>query len=131
MFKLVDVEIIERREKSVVARIIFPDGRVWQNTIGNGAMNGGIPKDWMLKKISEEVAPILRINEEESGSDGYVINAFEITSKIDTENISAYWIGGNLEGSDKFTVPRYIAKMIKSKIYASLRATALKLVYRS
>jgi hypothetical protein len=116
VFKLVDVEIIERREKSVVARIIFPDGRVWQNTIGNGAMNGGIPKDWMLKKISEEVAPILRINEEESGSDGYVINAFEITSKIDTENISAYWIGGNLEGSDKFTVPRYIAKMIKSKI---------------
>ena len=113
---LVEVEIIERREKSVVARVVFPDGRVWQSTIGNGAMNGDIPKDWMLKKISEQTAPINRISEEHSGGDGYVINAFEISSEINTENISAYWVNGELQGSDKYTVPRYIAKMIKSKI---------------
>jgi hypothetical protein len=37
---LVEVGIIERREKSVVARVVFPDGRVWQSTIGNGTTNG-------------------------------------------------------------------------------------------
>jgi len=43
-------------------------GRVWKNTIGNGAMNGNLPKDWMLQKISKEMAPIVSITDNNPGS---------------------------------------------------------------
>ena len=96
---MVQVEILERRERSVLVQITFPDGRIWKNTIGNGAMNGNLPKDWMLQKISKEMATLVSITDNNSGSDGYTINAFEIKPVNDGENIAVYWVGDDLEGA--------------------------------
>jgi len=123
---MVQVEILERRERSVLVQITFPDGRVWKNTIGNGAMNGNLPKDWMLQKISKEMAPIVSIADNNPGSDGYTINAFEIKPVNDGDNIAVYWVGDDLEGSQKYTVPRGIAKQLKGRVGASTVVSSMR-----
>jgi hypothetical protein len=123
---MVQVEILERRERSVLVQITFPDGRVWKNTIGNGAMNGNLPKDWMLQKISKEMAPFISIADDDQGSDGYTINAFEIKPVNDGENIAVYWVGDDLDENQRYTVPRGIAKRLKNRVGAHTVVSSMK-----
>ena len=121
-----EFEILERRENSVLAQVTFPDGRVWKNSIGNGAMNGDIPKEWMIQKISKEMAPIVPIFDHAPSSDGFIINAFEIKPIDDGKNISVYWVEGEIEGSNKYTVIRRIANRLNSRVGGSTIVSSMK-----
>jgi hypothetical protein len=123
---MVDIEVLEKNERSVLVKVTYPDGRVWQNTIGYGAMDGDKPKDWMMRKIGEEAAIFVQNNPEALGKDGHVINAFELVPKIGIDQIAAYWVDAEVEGSEKYTVPRKIANDISKETPAGIYTCSMK-----